>query len=1118
MRIACYGQLLCFSIESRRTQREVAVQAMERFRSNVVMRRGSSEYESGVNAFQYQFTDETGGLSTISQTGWPFFDAWAPKKIGLSRMISNCSPEIRRQPGPAGSRTNQFFEPVGTIGTRASGRVAGDCGPGSFSDSPANAESHRELDRVFHTQLTVWFMSDSKRGENAIPGAGDRAGDQAADKPPGRRLALAVDSHGWEDFPAHHTGQPAAELLACWTALWDPAVLDRCRTVPAWQRIDQIPEPAAGAVILVPKFAESLLTGEQQGRLSELGGQYLVGGADRQECVTDILQSIGPAARQPTQRQRRDFYALGYCFLQIQLMTRQLRYVSTLDDSLFQKRLLTAVDALSRAADADCRASLQGCFDQLVEERNRYYPTNASLVDCLYVNEGSSRQALMEALDLSHRFSLQFPGHVARRLGKDRQLGDRLRPRLAAGQVAIVGGPYYELMDALLSSSSMCHQLAASRAAIAKAFPETSVCVFGRRRFGLNTSTPGVIKRAGLHSAIHATLDDGVFPHTAPNNIRWQGDDGTTVDALTAPPRLADSPETWLRLGITIGECIDSSHYASVLFVHWPGQHCDSYLDLVASAEFGDVLGRFVNLNEYFEQVVDPGYAEDYPADQYRNPWLVQLVESAACDPLSRFVEYWKRQTRLLAWQGIEAIRAAWGMDIDAGDPATDPQMDIDLGSERSAPAGSGASPRDQQDGMTRLAQRLLQSPGPPKSGDPETCGTLVINPFSFAQSIPNPLRPGGDVPGMGFVWLPEAAATADPPRKRHGKTVPLVVNETTLRNEFFVLEMNPETGGIGAIQLHNRRGNLIAQQVARRLAGRAVARGGRRSAGTYSQMVAESMEITESGPIAAALQTRGRLVQGTRTIGSFSQTVDVRRGWPVAGLQLQIDLDDEIQGHPWDNYLACRFAWQDETANLFTWLNECRQPTSLNRITAPLVLEIEQAAASNCILTGGLPFHHRIGYRRLDTILITAGETCRQWSLGIGVNVNYPLTAALAHIHPPIQLPHTRRAASAPDAGWLFHLNCKNVVVLQWQCTRPECDVDDGTERPAAWRPSAIRMLVRETEGRSAEVGLDCCRPVKHAFLIDLVGNRLRELEIDNGKVKWQMVARELATVELVW
>ena len=66
------------------------------------------------------------------------------------------------------------------------------------------------------------------------------------------KLILLAPCHGLEDFPLYHTGEDAASLLACWTALWHPLLLRDAKGLPQVQRCDYPPEDLSESLLLLP--------------------------------------------------------------------------------------------------------------------------------------------------------------------------------------------------------------------------------------------------------------------------------------------------------------------------------------------------------------------------------------------------------------------------------------------------------------------------------------------------------------------------------------------------------------------------------------------------------------------------------------------------------------------------------------------------------------------------------------------------------------------------------------------------------------------------------------------------------------------------------------------------
>ena len=372
------------------------------------------------------------------------------------------------------------------------------------------------------------------------------------------------------------------------------------------------------------------------------------------------------------------------------------------------------------------------------------------------------------------------------------------------------------------------------------------------------------------------------------------------------------------------------------------------------------------------------------------------------------------------------------------------------------------------------------------------------------------------DIPPMGFSFQPIDSAGRRHADKRH----PLLVDQSYMRNEFFEAEVDEETGGIRGIQFYNRRGNLLAQQLAMRVADPRRSRSGS-SRARYTRMVADKQTIVENSSSCGVVRSAGRLLHDDgRQLAQFVQTLRIARGNPILEIDVEIQPGQLPQAEPWEEYFASRWAWSDESATLSTYLNEARYPTGRNKVIAPLAVDIDHFRFTTSILTGGLPFHRRIGYRRLDTLLIVRGEQRRQFKMAVGIDLKYPVYAALDLLCPVLRTECEGPGTEAGQSGWLFHLNCKNVVALDWEAIddfdNQAADSETSDLQPPAL--NGVQIVLKETEGRSADLKLTCCRPIRTAHRIDLCGHRLHTLAVDKDTVQIEMASRETVQIELLW
>jgi alpha-mannosidase len=181
-----------------------------------------------------------------------------------------------------------------------------------------------------------------------------------------QELAILLPCHSLEDFPQHHEGSAADGLLANWTAMWHPSLLAAQEKGPVWHRADDPPENVTKKLLLIPAVSQPDLPGDFEERAKSQAAHLIVGETDREEIVQRVFAAIGQES-EVDQELVADFFALGYCFLQIQLLTRQMRYSSNLDEGHFFQQVLAAARAADTGDSETAGEKIAACFDLLAE-------------------------------------------------------------------------------------------------------------------------------------------------------------------------------------------------------------------------------------------------------------------------------------------------------------------------------------------------------------------------------------------------------------------------------------------------------------------------------------------------------------------------------------------------------------------------------------------------------------------------------------------------------------------------------------------------------------------------------------------------------------------------------
>ena len=944
-----------------------------------------------------------------------------------------------------------------------------------------------------------------------------------------QELIILLPCHSLEDFPQHHQGDEAAGLLANWTALWHPALIAGAGAAPSWHRVDNPPEELSHRLLLVPSVSADQLPTGFADRANESGACLIRRLQDRQEIIRRAFDHADELAQDIDESLVRDFLALGYCFLQVQLLTRQMRYSSNLDEVYFNTQLVAGAVAAANGDTQLASDKLTACFNLLGEERDHYYSVDAFLIDLTMVTEKTLGLSLQSELAQGGPINLLAAGELGAHLAEQEpETHAALAQALADGHVGLISGEYVERRLPLLSCETVLAELRRGVNAWRSSLGHI-VVVYGRRRFGLTPLLPQVLEKLGFTGSLHATMDDGRFPLGTQIKTRWEGSDGAAIDAIARAPLDAGKPEVFLNLATKLGESMDTDHVATLMFAHWPGHASVWYEDLRRCAKFGSALGKFVTVSDYFRDTYMPGHLDRFTADQYRSPYLKQSIIRAEADPLSTVQRYWQRNTSLAAAESLSTLGTlvqGTHTPVAAGDA----RLAVDCASDV-----PDATDVDQQ-----LSERLADAMQAfaaciPRGDGAKEAGYLVMNPFSFVRrvgvempqlsalpKIEKPIYAAAesantkhvvvDVPPMGFVWVTPARS---PSKQRPS---PLLAedlrgrdNLVVIRNEFLEATINPTTGAMQSLKDYGKRGNRLSQQLALRAAGprRQVGQAWHDSDESveYSVMAADSVEVSAATTAYGEVVVSGRLLDHEGKLqAKYRETFRLWRGTRILHLEIALDPMIEPAADPWNAYYACRFAWADETAELFRGVNQTRQKANRKQLEAPLYIEINTGEIQTTVLTGGLPYHKRIGDRMLDTLLSVRGERQKTFHLGLGVDLPQPHNEALGMLAPETLVYQTAAAPQSGDSSWLFHIDARTVVATHWE------PVSEGGAI------AGVRVRLLETSGRAVRARLSAFRPVSSARTMNFAGEPRGECQLNEGRVQLEFSPGEWIELEILW
>lgn len=963
-------------------------------------------------------------------------------------------------------------------------------------------------------------------------------------------LIILIPSHSLEDFPSDLPEDSAAGLLNAFCITWHPTLLASAEVIPRWHRADDPPELVENRLIIAPECCHDWLPHGWAEQTRQAGGVVLENLSDREEMLTAALDPIRSDEQDEQDGQvtvdaelAADFLALGFCYLQTELLARHMRHFSNLDEVHLQREASAAAQAAVAGDDAIARNHLRSCFELLADSRERFYPVDCYLIDlCLLIPRLADEHFTAVLNTLSPVSVLATAEDLQEIAEKEPELIEALREAWDRGTADIVAGEWHESCTPLLPLESILWQFDRGRETFEKLF-HRSPKVWGRHRFGISPQMPQILEKQGYHAAMHVALDDGIYPDEEQSKIRWEGCDGSTLDAITRIPLAADSATSYLRFPERMAESMDHDHVATVVFARWPEVETPWLEDIRRMQAYAPALGRFVTLDDYFQQTDSPGRLSAFKSNEYLSPFFVQSVARQESNPISRYADHLLRRQRFQAAKWYEALDIVLrGQSLTAPPLAavqrTVEEADPDAEEEKQTAAESALT--EIESAAPRKLARLITQGGSAQNG------YLVLNPLSFTRTVsvalPELARApaiGGpvkwvqwddrtreasvEVPGMGFAWVSAGEEGTSSPTSAN--EMPLA-EENLLRNEFFELILSETTGGIQRLKEHGRKPNRISQQVTYRFShDRDLPSPDGEGAPTktpYAEMCLRKSEILCSGPALGEIRATGEIMDqlSGSVLAGYVQTVRVRRGSPFVEIDLSLDVHQMPDGNPWLNYYGMRFAWNDGTASLTRSVLMTAQDIKDERFENLHYLEIANSEERTTILNHGLPFQRTTGMRMVDFLLIAAGETRRDFRFTICLDQNYPMQAALDVITPPAVVPLENAPRGGAATGWFFNVDAKNVQLLDILPLRdaPAEDVAAwdryDTAQPPEGEGFALRLV--ETEGRAGRVKLRCFRNPAQARQRDFQGRTISDLTVEEDTVFIDMTAFEIADVEL--
>ncbi len=888
-----------------------------------------------------------------------------------------------------------------------------------------------------------------------------------------RRASVILPCQSWDDFPTHLGDEAAAELLAAWTALWHPAVLATTSRVPGWHPAEEPPDPASleNELVLVPPPSRERMPGDWCDRLRATAPNNpppVESVASRRETVAALLGGAGLDSNRVDANTTADFLALGFAYLQVELLTRAMRYSSVLDTEHFETAAVAAATAAVAGNLETAHDELIRAFDLLADARNHVYSVDFYVVDITLLADSTLGESLRAKLATRSATSLLVTGEQIERIAREHpDTLAEMKQAVEAGTASIVGGAYRSAVVGYQSPESLLANLVKGQA-VAREHLGREYEVFGQYDTAFSHLLPEVLKNMGFRGVLHASFDGHQLPRADQRKTNWGANSERSIEALSATPLDAGRAETWLKLAERVGDSLAHDHVATIVLAAWPGVESEYFDDLRRVARFGGVLGKLVTLDEYFSITREPDDWTTFFPREYPN-------QSPAGNPnaISSQVDSYRADVKAVQRQLGAGLAELAGLKLT--EPAVETarlQTDAD---NIGTPANSAT------------AETVAINPWNFE------CGQIVgVDPFDFdarpstGTSVGNGvLLPG--VLGCGYAAIGSVAATS---------AVPLV-EDLTLRNERLELIISKKTGGIQSLRTHGDRSTRVSQRLVfhHESGGSAV----------ESQMVADRVEVSRNDALIGEFTSTGRLLDGrNKQLARFTQRVRAVRGLAAILVDVELDPQQVPAGDIWQSYFASRLAWAEEALTVRRGQQWTARETEREQIESPEWVEIDDVAGRVTCFALGLPFHRRSAPNWLDTLLVVAGEERRRFQFAIGLDRPFPTRAAVSTLtagQPCLaELPGSQNS----PRGWFLHTAAKGTLLTHVS----------SLGAPA----SGIRVRLLETEGRETRAGLSAFRPFATARTTDFRGNEIEVLSVVDGRAEIDLGPYRWVQIEAEW
>ena len=458
-------------------------------------------------------------------------------------------------------------------------------------------------------------------------------------------MILLIPSYSMEDFSVDRIDSEANQILSAWTALYHPALIEKWERLPAWERASS-PSENEYELIVVPPCCEHLTP---VGWLHEKEEQCILirTESEREAIVHTALESL-----QLTEHGFEDwfvdaFLAMGTHYVLSELLTRQLRYMSMLDEYQLKERAIAAISAYRKGDFDAAKSSIEQMFEQLQQSREYFYPMATYLLDLVLTAPSTLGEKLSQTLNENRPVNLVMPMSLLKQVAEEHgELAETMRREISESRLELAGDPLENVPLSHLVMTDLVEKLMRGSEFYHNAIGAKPVA-YMRKQADFVSALPSLLVRAGYQGALLFTTEGWQTPEKKHSILRWDSPDGRKLGATTRYPYDANLSETFLQLPRNLGRMLDADYAPTITLAHFP-KHVKRWLnDLFVASQYAPVFGRFYSLSAYFKATKYTGQTQTLDESLcLRSRQLVESVEQNRPNPVTAWADYHQMMQR----------------------------------------------------------------------------------------------------------------------------------------------------------------------------------------------------------------------------------------------------------------------------------------------------------------------------------------------------------------------------------------------------------------------------------------------------------------------------------------